>query len=382
MVAAQPHYPEPLWGRRLLPSQETIDGIRVTRRAADGRARYQGARLRQELSFTAALAAAAPFLGGPLLPRPDLMLVGSPSFPALLPAIANSGPDGSRSSSGCTTSFLTAPPPPGSSRRTALPCEPRAGWSAPPTGQPIGSSSCPALRGQPAGQGRARREDRPDLLPRDDADPGGAARQGRGRSAPLISMGNIGLTQGLAELVRAFEASEEMERRGVRLAITGAGVAADAVRAEIRSERTQMPGLLDHEALAERAPALRSRARHPELRGNRVQPPVQAHELHGTGASRDRGSQSRQRGGQAGERGGRRLDRRQLPAGAASRNDSRGPRSSRGDERAGRRRPRLRRSSTSPGLRRLELRPGSQRGRRALGQGLLAGASASSLRGA
>ena len=31
----------------------------------------KGARLRQELSFTAALAAASPFLGRPLLPRPD-----------------------------------------------------------------------------------------------------------------------------------------------------------------------------------------------------------------------------------------------------------------------------------------------------------------------
>ena len=40
-------------------------------------------RLRQELSFTAALAAASPFLGRPLMPRPDLMLVASPSFPAL-----------------------------------------------------------------------------------------------------------------------------------------------------------------------------------------------------------------------------------------------------------------------------------------------------------
>src|SRR5262249_55290420 len=44
----------------------------------------------QELSFTASLSAAVPFLGSPVMPRPDLMLVASPSFPALLPAIAGS----------------------------------------------------------------------------------------------------------------------------------------------------------------------------------------------------------------------------------------------------------------------------------------------------
>jgi colanic acid biosynthesis glycosyl transferase WcaI len=97
--------------------------------------------------------------------------------------------------------------------RTAPPCALRADWSGPPIP-----------------------EERP--------------ARGLGDPPTVICMGNIGLSQGLAELVRAFEASAEMERRGVRLEITGTGVAADAVRAEIRSERTQMPGLLDHDALA------------------------------------------------------------------------------------------------------------------------------------
>ena len=55
VVAAQPHYPEPLWGRRRLPSQETINGIRVTRVPLMAGRDTKGARLRQELSFTAAL---------------------------------------------------------------------------------------------------------------------------------------------------------------------------------------------------------------------------------------------------------------------------------------------------------------------------------------
>jgi colanic acid biosynthesis glycosyl transferase WcaI len=66
----------------------------------------------------------------------------------------------------------------------------------------------------------------------------------RDRPHRILAMGNIGLTQGLAPLVRAFEASGEMRDRGVVLTITGSGVAAEEVRAEIRSERTHMPGVV------------------------------------------------------------------------------------------------------------------------------------------
>jgi colanic acid biosynthesis glycosyl transferase WcaI len=62
-------------------------------------------------------------------------------------------------------------------------------------------------------------------------------------------MGNIGLTQGLAPLVAAFERSDEIARRGVRLVITGNGVAADDVKAEIRSDRVQYLGLVSDERL-------------------------------------------------------------------------------------------------------------------------------------
>ena len=235
MVAAQPHYPEPLWGRRRLPSQETINGIRVTRVPLMAGRDTKGARLRQELSFTAALAAASPFLGRPLLPRPDLMLVASPSFPALLPAIANSGlrrlplvlwlhdilPDGA-----ATTGLLEEG---GLVLRASRRLE-RAAYRA---ADRIVVLSKPFER-QPAGQGRA--PEKIELI-YDPATMGSrdAARQGGERAPRLISMGNIGLTQGLAGLVRAFEASEEMERRDVHLTITGTGVAADGVRAEIRS---------------------------------------------------------------------------------------------------------------------------------------------------
>ena len=255
VVAAHPHYPEPVWDRRLLPSRERIDGIRVTRLPLlPGRA-TRAARLRQELSFTASLTAAAPFLGRPLMPRADLMLVGSPSFPALAPAVANARarripmvlwlhdllPEGA-----AATGILDEH---GALVRASRRLERAAYHAAQRIVVPSRSFEDNLVaKGVPA--------EKIDLIyypatlpiPAEPADPG------RGEPPTVICMGNIGLSQGLAELVRAFEASEEMERRGVRLTVTGTGVAADGVRAEIRSDRTQMPGLLDREALTEQLP--------------------------------------------------------------------------------------------------------------------------------
>ena len=65
----------------------------------------------------------------------------------------------------------------------------------------------------------------------------------------VLCIGNIGLTQGLAPLVRDFEASDQMSDLNVKLVLTGNGVAADEVRAEIRSDRVEMTGLVEDERL-------------------------------------------------------------------------------------------------------------------------------------
>ena len=57
-------------------------------------------------------------------------------------------------------------------------------------------------------------------------------------------MGNIGHSQGLAPLISSLEAQPELTAKA-SLVITGAGVAAEQARAEIRSERIQMLGLVD-----------------------------------------------------------------------------------------------------------------------------------------
>jgi colanic acid biosynthesis glycosyl transferase WcaI len=65
----------------------------------------------------------------------------------------------------------------------------------------------------------------------------------------ILSMGNIGLTQGLTPLVAAWERSEEIVRRNIKLVVTGNGVAADEARAEVRSDRVEFRGLVSDEEL-------------------------------------------------------------------------------------------------------------------------------------
>src|ERR1700716_3616069 len=84
VVAAHPHYPEPMWGARRLPYRETRNGIEVLRLPLwVGRA-TTAERYRQELTYMASQFDALPALG-----RPDVVVSASPSFPALLPAIVN-----------------------------------------------------------------------------------------------------------------------------------------------------------------------------------------------------------------------------------------------------------------------------------------------------
>src|SRR5689334_22412336 len=62
VVAAHPHYPEPRWGSRWRPYRELRDGISVLRLPLWIGRETTAARIRQELSFTAALTSALPVL--------------------------------------------------------------------------------------------------------------------------------------------------------------------------------------------------------------------------------------------------------------------------------------------------------------------------------
>ena len=84
VVAAHPHYPEPVWGIQRRPYRELRDGVRVIRLPLwIGRATATQ-RMRQEMTFAGALGLAAPWLG-----TPEVIVAVSPSFPALGPAMLN-----------------------------------------------------------------------------------------------------------------------------------------------------------------------------------------------------------------------------------------------------------------------------------------------------
>jgi colanic acid biosynthesis glycosyl transferase WcaI len=83
--------------------------------------------------------------------------------------------------------------------------------------------------------------------PENPPQPPSAKRVGDGARA--ICMGNIGHTQGLPPLVRAFSRSDAVREHGVRLVITGTGVAAEETRANIGSDAVEMLGVVSDDEL-------------------------------------------------------------------------------------------------------------------------------------
>jgi colanic acid biosynthesis glycosyl transferase WcaI len=242
VVAAHPHYPEPRWGRRLLPYREVREGIGVLRLPlwigrASARQRY-----RQELTFMAAQAAATPFLS-----RPDVLVSTSPSFPALLPAVLNVRarripwvlwlhdllPDGAAATGLVDEGGLVIT----LSRRLE-----RAAYRAADRIVVLSRAFIENLRAKEVPVEKIELiYDPATRIPRAPTRPGAG-----GRGLRILSMGNIGHSQGLTALVRAFEADPDLD---ATLVITGTGVAADEARAEIRSERVQMLGVVDDDGL-------------------------------------------------------------------------------------------------------------------------------------
>lgn len=241
VIAAHPHYPEAEWGRKLRPYREVRDGIPVLRLPLWIGRESAGQRFRQEGTIALAHLAAIPFLK-----KPDVSLVVSPSFPALLPAmLAHRSwqvpwalwlhdilPDGATATGLVDETHRVIR----ASRRLELAAYRRCDRIAvisqafvenlEQKGVPrskIDLISLPATR-EPKGS-----------IDRDEV------------STPLsvLTMGNIGFSQNLAAVVRAWEASDT----DARLCVTGAGVAFDDVAAEVRSGRVRMPGLVSHDEL-------------------------------------------------------------------------------------------------------------------------------------
>ena len=244
VIAAHPHYPDPVWGRRLLPYTETRSGIQVRRLplfiGRDG-ARE---RLLQEVSFLASLTMAAPFLG-----RPDLIVSTSPSFPALLPGILASRmrgipwfiwlqdilPDGAVTTGYLEDAGLIVR---GSRRLEKSAYEAASGIVV------LSQSFRENLIGKGVDDGKITVAYNPATL-------SGDSLYGPDAESPprILVMGNIGKSQGLAAIVRDFEAHEGLEALGATLVLAGSGVAEEEVRAAITTDRVEMTGLLDQEQI-------------------------------------------------------------------------------------------------------------------------------------
>jgi colanic acid biosynthesis glycosyl transferase WcaI len=253
VVANHPHYPDPRWGTRRWPYRQRRGDMRLLRLPLLIGRETSKQRLLQEMSIVSGYLAATPILGPPLLRKPDVLLVVSPPFPALLAAVINGRlrglpwvywmhdllPDGAVS----TGLVDEGSPILRASRwleRTAYKqCDSVAVLSQAFADSVLAKGVAPEkveLIYDPATRPF------PDLS----ANGHGPAESGEIR---ILSMGNIGLTQGLAPLVAAFERSAEIAQRKVKLVITGNGVAAGEVEAEIRSERVEYLGLVSDERL-------------------------------------------------------------------------------------------------------------------------------------
>jgi colanic acid biosynthesis glycosyl transferase WcaI len=247
VVAAHPHYPEPVWGSKMLPYREVRNGIPILRLPLWIGRDTAVERYRQELSFMAAQFAALPALS-----RPDVLVSASPSFPALFPAMLNARvrrtpwviwlhdilPDGAASSGIVDEGSLVI--------RTARRLE-HAAYRRANRIVVLSEAFTHNLTAKGVPESKIQLiYDPATRVPRQTP-----SFEDHAQPPRLLSMGNIGYSQGLAPLVAAFERSDALGGTPIRFIITGNGMAADDTRSEIRSERVEMPGVVDDERLEE-----------------------------------------------------------------------------------------------------------------------------------
>ena len=241
VVAAHPHYPEPRWGACRRPYREMRGGIPVLRLPLwFGRASAVQ-RYRQELTYMASQFAALPALG-----RPDVMVSASPSFPALLPAIVNA-----RLRRLPWLLWLQDILPDGASATGVVESGPVIQMARRLEGTAYREADLITVLSQAFTGNLVRKgvpEEKIKVIPNPATRiPPGEPRSANGGHAPMriLSMGNIGFSQGLTPLMEAFESSLAMQEHGVQLVVTGIGVAADDLRSRIVSDRVRMLGLVD-----------------------------------------------------------------------------------------------------------------------------------------
>lgn len=243
VVAAHPHYPEPVWGSVLRPYRERRDGVPILRLPLWIGRSTTLERIREEMSFTAALTAAAP-----LLPRADIVIAVTPCFPALAPAIAYSRVrriplvmwlQDIVSDAAATTGMLDNDLLLDVASRFE-----RITYRSADRIVVISEAFRENLLGKGVPAAKIERIFNPS--------PGPISRplnSGNNNSRRILVMGNIGFSQGLGPLVEAFQEDEDLAALGAELILAGHGVAGEDVRGRIKSPRVRMLGVLDGAAL-------------------------------------------------------------------------------------------------------------------------------------
>jgi colanic acid biosynthesis glycosyl transferase WcaI len=237
VITAHPHYPGPLWGRHARPYRETRNGVPVLRLPLVIGHRTTAARILEEATYAVSAAAAAGFSS-----RPDAAVAVSPSFLGLFPVLASARlrsfpwilwledilPDAA-----ATTGLMRE----GLAFRAAQRLERFVYRSA--TRIVVISN---AFRENLLAKGVPPWKVTHIYNPYSRGLPGPPAHNGTD-PARILYMGNMGFSQNLPALVRAFEHSPEIGDEA-RLILAGTGELALQTAAEIRSQRVEMPGLL------------------------------------------------------------------------------------------------------------------------------------------
>jgi colanic acid biosynthesis glycosyl transferase WcaI len=247
VVANHPHYPDPRWGTRRWPYRQRRGNVKLLRLPLLVGRETGKQRMLQELSIVSSYLMATPILGPPLLRKPDVLLVVSPPFPALMAAVINGRlrgvpwvywmhdllPDGA-----VTTGLVDED----SAVMRASRWLERTAYAECDSVAVLSQAFADSVLAKGVPPEKVDLIYDPATRPFPDLDPDelGSER----REVRILSMGNIGLTQGLTPLVAAWERSEEIARRGYKLVVTGNGIAADEARAEVRSNRVEFLGLV------------------------------------------------------------------------------------------------------------------------------------------
>lgn len=242
VVASHPHYPSPAWGSSYRPRRRIRDGIDVIELPVfTGRANgWQ--RMLGELSYGAGQTAAA------LAPlRADVVVAAVPSLMAVPAASLYSRTRNVPwvlwlhdivSSAATATGLLDDGP----ALRMVQRLE-RFGYRDAARVITISNAFSKQLMADGVPAGKVERIYGGASLSM------GSPRESQPDGGAVLVIGNIGLTQNLAELARAFQRSEPLRELGAQLRVTGDGVEAPAVREVAAGGGIEMLGIVSADQL-------------------------------------------------------------------------------------------------------------------------------------